>query len=138
MTAPALISAERSGIYQPPADIAALRARIGGSPLAWFEADLGPVRDKDRMLKVIAEAAGFPADFGANWDALADSLQDLSWAPASGYVLHLRHAAPALRALGADSATLLEILGESAMYWKNRAKAFVVLVDGAQELPAWK
>lgn len=77
------------------------------------------------------------SDFGRNWDALADVLQDLSWQAASAYVLHLRECAAASRALGRDWATLLEILAESAMYWKRRRKPFVVLVDDAAELPPW-
>jgi hypothetical protein len=37
------------------------------------------VGTKSDLLTEIAEAGKFPAYFGANWDALLDSLADLSW-----------------------------------------------------------
>jgi hypothetical protein len=64
-------------------------------------------------------------------------LQDLSWRPAAAYVLHVADAAHARATLGAEWQTLLEILTESAMYWKSRGKSFVVLIDGAGDLPQW-
>jgi RNAse (barnase) inhibitor barstar len=104
---------------------------------AWFEIDLAHVRTKDELLDAFARALGFPVTFGHNWDALADALQDLSWQRANGYVLHLRNAPSAERALVDEWATLLEILSGSAMYWKTRGKPFIVFVDRAQELPQW-
>lgn len=78
------------------------------------EANLENADDKAALLDELAAALEFPATFGANWDALADSLGDLSWRPAPGYVLLLDHCADLREAAPADFATLLEILDEAA------------------------
>jgi hypothetical protein len=132
LPAPAL-----SGVYHAPAHVAAVRESLDKSGARWLEIDLSKTRTKADLMAALGQAIAVPADFGHNWDALADALQDLSWQSASAYVLHVRECAAASRALGSDWAILLEILAESAMYWKRRRKAFVVLVDDAAELPPW-
>jgi len=132
LPAPAL-----SGVYHAPPHVAAVRETLDKSGARWLEIDLSKVRTKADLMAALARSIAVPADFGHNWDALADVLQDLSGQSASAYVLHVRECAAASRALGSDWATLLEILAESAMYWKRRRKAFVVLVDDAAELPPW-
>ena len=92
--------------------------------------DLGPVRDKAALLAVLARALALPSTFGHNWDALADALQDLPLGP-EGLTLDLRRARAAKTALGDEWATLLEILSDAAMYWKERGIAFEALIDGA-------
>lgn len=77
-------------------------------------ANLETADDKDALLGEIAGALQFPGTFGGNWDALADSLGDLSWLPAPGYLLLLDHSADLREAAPDDFATLLEILDEAA------------------------
>lgn len=77
-------------------------------------ANLEAVDDKHALLHAIAAALEFPGGFGANWDALADSLGDLSWLPAPGYVLLLDHCADLREAAPEDFDTLLGILDEAA------------------------
>ena len=132
-----LLNSRRSGVYRAPQKLGSLRTALVQDDSAWLEADLAQARTKAELLERLASACAFPATFGRNWDALADALQDMSWRPACAYVLHLRHAAAAAQALGADWATLLEVLSSSAMYWKEHGKAFVVFVDDAPELPQW-
>ncbi|HUP96164.1 MAG TPA: barstar family protein [Burkholderiales bacterium] len=132
LPAPAL-----SGAYHAPAHVAAVRESLERSGARWVDIDLTTARTKAELMAALGRNIAAPADFGHNWDALADVLQDLSWQSASAYVLHVRECAAASRALGRDWATLLEILAESAMYWKRRRKPFVVLVDDAAELPPW-
>jgi RNAse (barnase) inhibitor barstar len=132
LPAPAL-----SGVYHAPAHVATVRESLERSGARWLEIDLSKARTKAELMEALARSIAVPGDFGQNWDALADVLQDLSWQSANAYVLHLRDCAAASRALGRDWATLLEILAESAMYWKRRRKPFVVLVDDAAELPPW-
>jgi hypothetical protein len=55
--------------------------------MAIFHVDARDVGGKADFMTEIATAARFPAYFGWNWDAVSDLLRDLSWAPASGYVL---------------------------------------------------
>lgn len=77
-------------------------------------ANLGSADDKDALLAAISAALRFPPGFGGNWDALSDSLGDLSWLPAPGYLLLLDHCADLRDAAPDDFATLLEILDEAA------------------------
>jgi hypothetical protein len=97
---------------------------------------VGRVRTKARLLDAIARAADFPSDFGGNWDALNDSLQDLSWRPAAGYVLHVNGGGSAKAALGDDWAIFIEILRHAAAYWAGRGKYLIALIDDAA-LPDW-
>jgi RNAse (barnase) inhibitor barstar len=99
--------------------------------------DVHAVRSKRELLEALSGALALPDSFGRNWDALADSLQDLP-VPENGWLLHLEHGSALQAPLGSDWLTLLEILGEAAIYWKGRGRAFVVLIDGATELPLWR
>ena len=92
--------------------------------LALVRIDLSGCTDKDAALDRIARALQFPEWFGRNWDALADSLRDLSWAPAPGYVLLFEHG-EAWRDRGdPEVATLLDILDEAARSWAARDVPF--------------
>jgi RNAse (barnase) inhibitor barstar len=132
-----LLTADRSGIYQTPADGSSVRQHFAGSGAACFDIDLARARTKEQLLDAFAAGLSFPATFGRNWDALADVLQDLSWKPATAYVLHLQRAAPVRHALRAQWPTLLEVLSATATYWKRRGTPFIVVIDGAPELPQW-
>jgi hypothetical protein len=133
----ALLNPASSGVYRTPADVAILRD-CAGATLTWWEIDLGSVRTKHDLMNAFAAACGYPGTFGHNWDALADVLQDFSWEHAAGYVLHLCHADRARVSLGADWRVLLDVLDESASYWKVRERAFVVFIDGATEFASWR
>jgi hypothetical protein len=132
----ALLDPVRSGVYRTPINVAALRADAGATA-TWWEIDLHSVRNKRELLSALAAACAYTQSFGHNWDALADVLQDMSWAGTAAYVLHLQHAERAFESLGSDRGILLEVLTDSASYWRARARAFVVFVDGAVELAPW-
>lgn len=132
----ALLNPASSGVYRTPPDVAILRDSAGAA-VTWRDIDLDSVRTKHELLNTFAAACGFAATFGHNWDALADVLQDLSWDGAAGYVLHLRDADRARASLASDWSVLLDVLVESAGYWKARARVFVVFVDGVSELAPW-
>jgi RNAse (barnase) inhibitor barstar len=86
--------------------------------------DLRGCTDGRVGLARIAEALRFPEWFGANWDALADCLSDLSWWPSPGYVMVLEHASE-WRAQDRESFDIvLEILGETAVRWAEERVPF--------------
>lgn len=125
-----------SGVYRAPSNVESVHDNLGAAAL-WLAVDLSLVRNKSQLLSALQGACGFAATFGHNWDALADGLQEMSCCPAPAYVLHLQHAERAAGSLGPDWATLLEVLTESADYWKAQGKPFVVFVDGPAALPEW-
>lgn len=129
---------ERSGVYRAPDDIRWLRQRADEAGFAWFAVDLAPVGEKMGFLLACAERLSFPETFGRNWDALADCLQDFSWRPAPGYVIHFQNAAVFTVASRDDWETAVEILNDAATFWKERGKTFIALVHGAQDLPAFE
>ncbi len=138
MSAPSRLTAERSGVYRTPADVSKLQEQAAASGAQWLEADLAGTRDKPGLMLALARALDVPAGFGANWDALADGLQDLGWRGAAGYVLHLRNAARARQALGAEWNRLIEVLRASADGWRLRGKPFVAILDDAEKLARWQ
>jgi RNAse (barnase) inhibitor barstar len=138
MSTPVKLEPGTSGVYATPGDSTDLRARAAASGAAWREVDLARVLSKEDLLHAFAEALDFPSHFGANWDALEDSLEDSDSLPGAGQVINLRGADAAQRALGEEWDTLLDILREASTYWKGRGKPFVVLVDGAAGLASWK
>ncbi|MGA9341823.1 MAG: barstar family protein [Rhodanobacteraceae bacterium] len=86
-------------------------------------------RDKADLLRRLADTFDLPDYFGHNWDALSDSLGDLEWLDASGYVLLLDHARELRDAARADFDTLLGILDEIADTWRERDIAFFSFVE---------
>lgn len=95
--------------------------------------DLKGCLDKECMLRAFARAMRFPEWFGGNLDALADSLGDLSWLPASGYLLLLEHGDAWRQADDENFATLLDILNEAAVTWGDQGTPFWALIPLPQE-----
>ncbi|MFN2643811.1 MAG: barstar family protein [Burkholderiales bacterium] len=79
----------------------------------------------------MARSLAFPSWFGANWDALEDSLSDLSWRERDGHVL-LFSGYPSGDALR----QLIDVLRSSAAYWAARGEPFfAVFIDPQKALP---
>jgi hypothetical protein len=57
--------------------------------LTALQVDLAGVQEKSELLARIASAMKFPDSFGMNWDALADSLRDLSWLNPKGVLVRM-------------------------------------------------
>lgn len=115
---------EAAGSYTLGCSVETLRSAAEAAGFALFDADLKGVKGKQNLLNTLAVAAGFPPEFGANWDALADELCDLSWHQANGYVLLLRNASDTLGLSANDREIALDILADTVVYWRQRNKAF--------------
>lgn len=113
-----------SGSYRLGCSQEQLRTSVTDAGLVLFEAEMRGVKGKQNFLAALASAAHMPADFGANWDALADALCDLSWAAATGYVLLLRGASDSLGLSANDREIAQDILADTVLYWRQRNKPF--------------
>lgn len=121
----------RSGAYRVSSD-RDIRDALGAGDVDLVPVALGA--GKDKMLAAIAKSLGFPEWFGGNWDALEDSLTDLSWREDRARVLLISGAKA-----GDELGILLDVLASAAEYWRERERAFfAVFVDpkGKLELPA--
>ncbi len=116
---------EAAGSYTLVCDIDALRGAADEAGFALFDADLKGIKGKLNLLNALARAANFPAEFGANWDALADDLCDLSWCgEKAGYVLLLRNVSDTFGLSANDREIAQDILADTVVYWRQRNKAF--------------
>lgn len=120
-----------------PAGIYRFAGMIGSDELVreatrqgWHAAQINgaAINNKAAFLEAIARAFAFPGYFGRNWDALEESIHDLSWAKAPGYLLvygapwHFAAACPK------EWQIALDILREAAGYWASQGKPFYVLL----------
>ncbi|MGW7318994.1 barstar family protein [Streptomyces sp. NPDC054854] len=82
--------------------------------------DLEGVRSKTALMRRCGRALRAPEWFGANWDALADVLTDLSWLPpAPGRLLAVTSWREYAEARPADWETLREVLEEAVDFWRQ-------------------
>lgn len=93
--------------------------------------DFGRAATKHDALAVVAASLDFPSWFGANWDALADCLGDMSWSPADGYLVIVEHLEAWRAANEADVETFLEVMCEARERHSQRGVPFdfVVVTD---------
>ncbi|MEQ4576431.1 MULTISPECIES: barstar family protein [Gammaproteobacteria] len=125
----------QSGVYSVgEADLDTLAALARDAGLRVLRVDLQGCTDKRTLLARLAAQLDFPPAFGRNWDALSDALRDLSWQPANGYALLLESAATLRASAGADFDTLLDILDEAAIRWRESGIPFAVFM-GLQDDP---
>jgi len=90
------------------------------------------IATKADFLRESAAALDFPAYSGRNWDALADNLRDLAWAPAErGYLVLYDHAGEFAAANPADFAVALDILRSTVASWRGAGTPMTVLLRGA-------
>jgi hypothetical protein len=115
---------EAAGSYTLDCSVDALRSAVEEAGFVLFDADLKGVKGKQNLLNALAAAAKFPSGFGANWDALADALCDLSWHRANGYVLLLSNASDTLGLSANDREIAQDIFADTSVYWRQRNKSF--------------
>ena len=119
-----LADADNAGVYfvtMEDLDTLGVAARDAG--LQVRRIDLGG-GEKHAILLRIATALDFPRTFGQNWEALSDSLRDLSWLPKAGYALLFENGGAMQQSEDDAFDTLLEILEETAQEWAERDVPF--------------
>ena len=97
-----------------------------------FYLDGRTIDDKASFLAACADAMQFPAYFGRNWDALDDCLNDLSWAPASGYIVLYDHVGHFSRGEPAEWAAARSVLVDAVSHWTVTGTPMYVLLRGTR------
>ncbi|GGS03518.1 hypothetical protein GCM10010252_47810 [Streptomyces aureoverticillatus] len=96
---------------------------VRGTGWATLALDLTGVRDKAAFLDRCATALTLPAWFGHNWDALADCLSDLSWAPGGrGRLLVVSGWREYAEAAPGDWGVAQEVFADAVAYWREQGQ----------------
>lgn len=118
------------GLYRwlPPAYASVLTDTA--EQLGWrlFQLDGRCARSKSGFLQAAAAAMHFPDYFGRNWDAFEECINDLSWAPARGYVLLYEHVWWFACNHPVAWRTAQVILDDACRNWAGRNVQFIVLL----------
>ena len=91
---------------------------------------IGTVHSKEELLRDIADQLQFPDWFGWNWDALEDSLRDLTRLTSPEVVLH-HERVPELPI--PDLRTYLAILHTVAAFWHEGTETQTLVVSFSPE-----
>ncbi len=107
-------------------DLDPLADAAGMQGLRVCRVNLAEYRDREGLFDQLTAVLRLPADFGRNWDALADSLRDLSWLKAPGYILLFDRAESMRDSNEEDFDALLDILEEAVDFWQDAGSPFFV------------
>ena len=118
----------RTRLRAAPATLAHAAERHGWRA---FHLNGGALATKAQFLAAGARALDFPSYFGQNWDAFEESLNDMSWAPARGYLVVFDGVAHFAQAQPDEFGVALDILRESVKRWHKLGTPLVVLLRGA-------
>ena len=118
----------RTDLRTPAATLARAAERHGWQA---FHLDGRELTSKAEFLAASARALRFPSYSGHNWDAFEESLNDMSWAPAQGYLVVFDGAGQFARTQPDEFAVALDILQESVRRWQELGRPVVVLLRGA-------
>lgn len=120
------------GIYRfdSRASVEFLQNEAAAAGWRLFHLDGSKVRDKKSFLDKAARAMKFPDYFGHNWDAFEECINDLSWAPASGYILLFQAPERMLKNARADWEIAVEILSTAIGNWNEQGVPFYILLRG--------
>ena len=117
----------RTGLRTAPATLAHAAESRGWRA---FHLDGSALATKAQFLEAGARAMDFPSYFGHNWDAFEESLNDMSWAPAQGYLVVFDGVEHFARAQPEEFTVALDVLRESVRRWHELGTPLVVLLRG--------
>lgn len=102
-----------------PAEKELLKEEAARRGYCYFEVGLATLQTPEDVMKRMANALNFPSHFGGNWDAFLDMVTDLSWNPASGYVVLLRGAEALLQLPSQELATFVRLCSVAVERWQS-------------------
>lgn len=86
------------------------------------------VNDKQEFLTAIGQAFAFHDYYGRNWDAFEEMINDLSWMPATGYLLLYDHVHQFASSQPEAWQTAISILQSAAIRWQHVGVPFYTLL----------
>jgi hypothetical protein len=127
-----LVGRRDPGVYRWDSHLPATDVEHAVAHAGWraFVLDARAVTDTQGLHSAIAAACGFPSRYGRSWDALADCLGDLSWAPARGWVLLYDGWGMLARTDPLGWHEVRAILARTCDRWRAAGVPFVVLLRG--------
>jgi RNAse (barnase) inhibitor barstar len=117
-----LADRRRSGAYVYFGDPEVLRAAAAAAGLKIATVDLTGVAGKEALLERLAGSLNFPAHFGANWDALYDSLAELATAQQNGLVIEVQNSADFAARNRRELGAALKVFSEAVNDWRGAGK----------------
>lgn len=124
-------SYSNSGVYSIDkiSDIRLVRKAAFMNGLDFTNINLNKVTDKRGFLKTVGRSLKFPSYFGMNWDALDECLTDLSWKPASGYVIVFSNFKSVCENMATEIEIIKKIFESSAQYWRQKKVQFNIFLS---------
>lgn len=93
----------------------------------FFHVDGAVVQDKRSFIRTTGDALQFPAYSGQNWDAFEESIRDLTWTPAEGYLVLFDEPDQFAARDPQQWAVARSILQEAVDFWRSRGTPLAVL-----------
>jgi RNAse (barnase) inhibitor barstar len=128
-----------AGVYglSLPTDMLGAATRHVG--FRYVEIDCAEVYDQASLFAALAAGLEFPEWFGGGWDALEDSLMDLSWIGEPGLVVVLKDCDALMEEAPDDFTIASEVFDGAAAFWHETERPFWVFIGctdpGEFELP---
>jgi hypothetical protein len=113
--------------FQETVDTTALRVELELLGVVVLTVELSGVDSKETLLARLGEAFRFPEYSGQNWDAFEESVRDLSWVPAKGYVLVAMNAEGFWRKTPRLGGALVESWVFCAQEWQRESIPFHIV-----------
>ena len=128
-----IISLHKTGLYFSPfleGEEYELEKAAQDYNLKTIVVDMKNVTRKQTFLSKMAEELKFPDYFGNNWDALFESLTDLSWLEAPGYLIIIKNMKTFEKQSSSHLLAIKRIFEAVANYWESRQVPFIIVLSG--------
>lgn len=111
-----------------------IQQQVGAAGWRTFYLDGAEITDKAAFMQASASAMQFPAYFGQNWDAFEESINDLAWAPARGYIILFDDVAQFASQAPDVWSPAYDILCGAVAQWQQTGVPMFVLLRGTGRL----
>jgi RNAse (barnase) inhibitor barstar len=102
-----------------------------------FLIDVSSVTSDAQLFDEVADLMKFPGYAGKNWDALLDSLRDMSWCPAPGYCVTLTGTDSFLASCRRSLSLFIDVMAQAAEDWRSDKVPFHLIVVGGRAVASF-